>query len=148
MQDESLLLEASLERAAETLGDITAPVMARFYEAWPEALPAFEHHGLGARQRLETAMVDTALYCATNWLDRPMEITIQLNSSVPHHQDTLKIELPWYRGLLEAVVDVIAETIPADQPAELAIWKRIRGELGALIEASHSTYGLHASAAA
>ena len=50
MQDRAAkleLIERSLERAAETVGDITAPLMARFYAAHPAAEASFEHHGLG-----------------------------------------------------------------------------------------------------
>jgi hypothetical protein len=134
------MLDVSLERAAEVVGDITAPTMARFYAAYPEARAAFEHHALGKRQALEAEMVDRALYWAMNWLERPGEISIQLGSSVPHHQETLKIALPWYRGLLEAVIDVIISAIPEDRPAELALWRQIRGELGQMVEDSKSTY--------
>ncbi len=148
MENYAPLLDASLERAAEMLGDITAPTMTRFYVAYPEAREAFEHHGLGKRQALEAEMVDRALYWAMNWLERPNEISIQLVSSVPHHQETLQIALPWYRGLLEAVIDVIIGTIPEDKPAELALWRKIRGELGQLIEASKSRYTPRCSAAA
>jgi hypothetical protein len=146
--DHSPLLDASLERAAEVVGDITAPVMARFYAAYPEALASFEHHSLGRRETLEAEMVDRALYWAMNWLERPGEISIQLGSSVPHHQETLKIALPWYRGLLEAVIDVIVDTVPADNQAELALWRQIRGELGQMVEDSKSTYTPRCSAAA
>jgi hypothetical protein len=147
VQDPSPLLDASLERAAEVVGDITGPAMARFYEAYPEAMAAFEHHSLGRREALEAEMVDRALYWAMNWLGRPGEISIQLGSSVPHHQETLKIALPWYRGLLEAVIDVIMSAIPEDRPAELALWRQIRGELGEMVEASKSTYTPRSAAA-
>lgn len=140
MQDKLLLLDGSLERAAEVLGDITPRVMARFYETYPQARDAFEYHSAGKREKLEALMVDNSLYWAMNWLDRPTEICIQLGSSVPHHEDTLKVTVPWYRGLLESVIDVIAETIPADCPAELELWKQIRLELGTMIEDSRSTY--------
>jgi hypothetical protein len=144
--DQSELLDASLERAAEVLGDITAPAMTRFYETYPEARAAFEHHAFGNRAKLEAEMVENALYWAMNWLDRPTEIIIQMGSSVPHHQETLKVVPPWYGGLLNSVIDVIAETIPADAPAELALWKRIRKELGETVEASKSTYAPRAVA--
>ena len=140
MQDHSSLLDASLERAAETLGDLTAPAMARFYAAWPQARDSFEHHGLGRRERLEAEMVQNALYWAMNWLDRQTEITIHLGSSVPHHEETLKVSVPWYRGLLDAVIDVIVETIPADRTDELELWMRIRRELGEMVAASTAAF--------
>jgi hypothetical protein len=143
-----MLLDTSLERAAEVLGDITAPAMTRFYETYPDAREAFEHHALGNREKLEAEMVENALYWAMNWLDRPTEIVIQMGSSVPHHQETLKVAPPWYGGLLNAVIDVIAETIPPDQPEELALWNRIRRELGETVDASKSTYAPRATAVA
>lgn len=139
MQD-NLLLEASLERAADTVGDITGPVMARFYEAFPLARDAFEHHGLGGREKLEAQMVENALYYAMTWLDRAHEIRIALGSSVPHHQETLTIPPDWYRGLMDSVVDVIVETIPPNELGELRVWKTIRSELDDTIEASRSTF--------
>jgi len=44
----SMLLENSLERAAERLGDITEPVMNRYYASHPEARASFNEHGLRA----------------------------------------------------------------------------------------------------
>jgi hypothetical protein len=148
VQPKLLLLESSLERAAEVLGDITEPAMSRFYEGYPEAKASFEHHGLGKTEKLEATMVENALFWAMNWLERPTEIIIQVGGSVPHHQDTLKVTLAWYRGLVESVIDVIADTIPADRGEELAVWRQIRGELGGAIESSKSTFRPHVSAAA
>lgn len=140
MPDRLQLMEASLERAAETVGDITAPVLARYYGAFPEALASFEHHGLGNREALEAQMVENALYCIMNWLDRPGEVGLILGESVPHHQETLSVALGWYRGLVEATIDVIVETIPPGETAELEVWRTIRSELADLVEASKSTY--------
>jgi len=41
------LLEQTLERAADSVGDITASAMQRFYGAYPEARDAFERLALG-----------------------------------------------------------------------------------------------------
>jgi hypothetical protein len=139
MRDQASLLDASLERAAEALGDITAPVMARFYDAHPEARTAFEHHRPGCFEKLEAEMVQNALYWAMAWLDRAMEIRVHLGGSVPHHEETLAVPATWYRGLVEAVTDVIAETIPADRPDEMVVWREIRTGLGQAINQSTSS---------
>ena len=132
MNDAQDLINVGLERAAEALGDITAPAMARFYATHPEAREAFEHHGQDQRERLEADMVGNALYCAMTWRERPMEIRIQMDSSVPHHEDILHIALPWFRGLQDAVID----TIPAGEAEEQALWAGIRRDLGEAVAAS------------
>jgi hypothetical protein len=137
--DKLRLMDASLERAAEAVGDITGPVMARFYEAFPPARASFEHHGWGQREKLEAVMVENALYVAMTWLDRPSEVRILLGGSVPRHQDTLAVAPDWYRGLVDAAIDVIVESIPPHELAELEVWKTIRRGLGDEIEASRST---------
>jgi hypothetical protein len=139
----SALLEESLERAATVLGDITAPAMSKFYLAHPDALASFEHHGLGNRPHLEAGMVKNALYWAMTWIDHPEQVIDEIGSSVPHHENTLRVKLPWYRGLVEAVIDVIADTIPPDRADETALWRDIRTQLGALIGASRDQPVLH-----
>jgi hypothetical protein len=141
VDDRSTLLEIGLERAAEVVGDITGPVIARFYQACPDAREAFERHAYGRREKLEALMVDNALYWVMNWFERRDEIAIQVGSSVPHHEVTLKVAAEMYRALVEAVVGVIAETIPADRTAELALWSRVRAELGEMISASSEAPG-------
>lgn len=138
MQDRSSLLDASLERAAEALGDITGPVMARFYATYPEAQEAFEHHGGGGPGKLEAEMVENALYWAITWLDRAAEIQVHLGGSVPHHAERLNVPAPWYRGLVEAVADVIAATVPSDRPEEREIWRKIRDGLAEAIAQASS----------
>ena len=130
MQDQRRLMETSLERAAESIGDITGPVVARFYEAFPEARESFEHHGLGKREALEAQMVENALTAAMTWLERPAEVRILLGGSVPHHKETLAVPPAWYRGLMEATIEVIAGSIPPGHPAELDLWNDIRRRLG------------------
>ena len=139
MQTSATLLDVGLERAAEAVGDITAPAMARFYAVHPEARAVFEHHGVGRRERLEAEMVQNALYWAMTWLDCAMAIRVDLGSSVPHHEETLKVPSSWYRDLVEAVIATIAEAIPADRLEELELWDQIRRGLGAAIEESRST---------
>ncbi|MCK9543263.1 MAG: hypothetical protein M0R03_14675 [Novosphingobium sp.] len=130
------LLEAVLMRAAETLGDLTGPTMGLFYERYPDALAAFEHHGFGKRERLEADMVDTALYCVMTWLERPAEVAIMLYGSVPHHRNTLKVHTEWYRGLLSSLIDLVAGTVPAGAATDAALVEDIRaGLFGAIDEA-------------
>lgn len=140
MDDKQALMESSLERAAEIVGDLTGPVMERYYAAFPQARQMFEEHGCGSRERLEISMVETVLYCAMYWIERPAEIEILLGSSVPHHQETLHIDLQSYCGLVDALVDVIAQTIPAEATDERALWAEIRRALIEQIKQSRSQY--------
>lgn len=125
------LIETSLLRAAEILGDLKEPVMTRFYRQYPQALAVFEHLACGDRQRLEAMMIDNVLYCIMQWFERPEEIRIILYSSVPHHEATLKVDADWYEALLAAGVDLIADTVPADAEQELALWSEMRSGFSA-----------------
>ncbi|HEY9090319.1 hypothetical protein [Parasphingorhabdus sp.] len=127
------LLETSLERAADRLGDITDPVMARYYKIHPGARESFREHGLGNSKKLEAEMVESVLYCLMTWLDRPEEIRIMFGSTVPHHEDTLAVNSDWFSGLVDAAVHVITETIPDTQQDEQAVWKEIHKGLSDLI---------------
>lgn len=86
--DREALLEMILTRAAEQIGDLTAPTMYRFYNPFPDALSAFEHHACGAHEQLEAEMVATALFAVTTWVERSVEVEIMLHGSVPHHCTT------------------------------------------------------------
>ncbi len=123
------IVETSLERAAEQLGDISTPVMERYYLAFPDAQTSFEEHGLGNTAGLEAEMLDSVLYCLMNWLDRPEEIRIMFGSTVPHHEDALHVRYEWFSGLVAAAYDIIVETIPHDQAGELEVWQEIGTEL-------------------
>ena len=129
------LLETILERAAEKLGDITAPAMAHYYDRFPEAKSSFAEHGLGRSTSLETEMVDSVLYCLMYWLDRRFEIEIIFGSSVSHHEDTLKIRHEWYVGLVQSTAAVIQATIPHNEPDEKLVWEEITD---GLVEAMES----------
>ncbi len=130
------LLEATLTRAAEQLGDVTAPAIALYFRRFPEACEAFERLWSGSRGLLEGEMVAQSLYCMMNWFDSPGEIEIVLLGSVPHHAHTLKVPPGWYGGLLNAVADTIEATIPVGKTDERAVWREMRGELIGLIETS------------
>lgn len=128
------LIEDSLTRAAEQLGDITPLVMDRYYADFPDARASFERHGLGKTSALEGEMVENCLYCLMTCLDRPMEVEIMLDTSVPHHHVTLDVPLSWYQGLVDAAIDVVVETIPPERPNEHAVWSEIRAVLGAILD--------------
>jgi hypothetical protein len=132
-EEKTALLETSLERAADRLGDITDPVMTRYYAVHPGARESFREHGLGNTVKLEAEMVESVLYCLMTWLDRPEEIRIMFGSTVPHHEDTLAVHSNWFSGLVDAAVHVIRETIPETQKDEHAVWDEIHKDLSDLI---------------
>jgi hypothetical protein len=134
------LIDLSLTRAAEKLGDITDPVMDCFYQNFPEAQATFETLGLGNRRKLEAEMIGIVVYCLMNWLDRPSEIRILLGDSVPHHQDTLHVDHSWYNGLVNATIEIITSTIPSDHTLEHFLWAEIRRGLCDVIGVSRPTY--------
>ena len=127
------LVERSLERAADILGDITAPLIAQYYAAHPAAAYSFAHHGLGRRDLLEAEMVGNVLYCLMTWFERPEEIRIIFYDSVPHHADTLKGEADSYRGMLDTGIALIEDTLPTDAADERAAWAEMRDGIAAAI---------------
>jgi len=139
MSESLALLDASLERAAEAAGDLTAPVLAVFYAHHPDARAAFARHGGERQPRLEAEMVETALYCAMGWVDRRREIEIILANATPHHQETLGLPVAWFSGLTDALVATVLATIPADASSERALWVDIGRGLNAAILAARST---------
>lgn len=128
------LLDSSLTRAAELIGDITPPVMALYYARHPDARVSFERHGLGGTAQLEGEMVGNSLYCLMHCLESPMEVEILLDTSVPHHHFTLDVPLSWYQGLVDATIDVVIATVPPGNEAEQALWTEIRTVLGAVFD--------------
>lgn len=128
------LVEASLERAAENIGDITRPVMDLFHARCPHGAAAFLHHGLDDPERLEALMVENVLYCIMTWFERPEEIRILFYSSVPHHMDTLHVPADLYRELMFAGIDTIAQSVPADCADEIATWQLMRQDFADLVE--------------
>jgi len=128
------LVEGILMRAAEQLGDVTQPAMDHYYHRYPEVRAAFEHHCVGNRPQLEGEMIENALYCLMYWYESPGEIEILLGGSVPHHNDTLNVPPSWYSELIDSTAAVIADTIPAGNADELAIWQELRDDLRKLID--------------
>lgn len=133
MDEKTALLETSLERAADKLGDITDPVMNRYYAEHPGARESFREHGLGNTVKLEAEMVESVVYCLMTWLNRPEEIRIMFGSTVPHHEETLHVNSDWFSGLVDAAVHVINETIPEAQQDERALWEEIHKGINDLI---------------
>ena len=123
------LLESSLERAADALGDITPHVYEDYYARFPEARTSFELLYPGGAKLLEGEMVSQALYCLMEWFDSPGEIEIILLGTVPHHIETLGIQPYLFKELIVAVCDTIQATIPAEEAGERAIWAELRSEM-------------------
>jgi len=136
MNTSTELLEQTLTRAAEQIGDITQPVMSLYYQRYPDAITAFDAHAQGNRTALEGDMVERILYCLMHWLDSPGEIEIMLTGSVIHHADTLLVTPTWFEEMLRATADVIGDTIPAGNSEELAAWGRLCSELREVIKQS------------
>ncbi len=128
------LIEQSLFRATEQIEDFTAPVMARLEARYPAVAASFEHHGLGKPDKLRAEMMDNLIYCMMTWFERPDEVRILLYGSIPHHHETLHVHADWYAGLLEAGIDVIAETVPADATDEHAAWDAMRDGIRLAVE--------------
>lgn len=123
------LINRTLERASEQLGDITGAVYSRFYARCPRARASFATLDAGNPARLEGTMVEQALYCLMRWHESPGEIEIILMTTIPHHIETLDVDLEQFGGLLDAVCDVIAGSIPADALDELTAWQELRDTL-------------------
>ena len=96
------LIETRLERIAEQLGDITAPVMTLFYQRYPAIKAVFAELGCGDPVLLEAQMIENILYCFMVWFKAPAEIRILLAESAIHHLMTLSVALDVYTGLMTA----------------------------------------------
>jgi hypothetical protein len=125
------MLDALLGRAADRLGDLRPHVMARFYGRFPASRATFETESAGNREALEGQMVAQTLWCLMTWVERPIEIRIVLQGTVPHHAAALNVPEPLFSGFIDAVMETIAETIPADAPEERALLASIHRALQA-----------------
>ena len=116
MTDETTkaLVNAVLERAAEDLGDITEAVLERYHASYPQARACFMHHEPHDFAKLEAEMVSEALYCLMKWPESPGEVEIILLTTVPHHADTLAVPPDLFGGLITAVSETVAASIPLD----------------------------------
>lgn len=126
-------IETGLGRAAEVLGDVTAPVMACFYDRFPDARASFAHHSPHNVASLEAEMVGNTLYYVMGWFENPVEARIAFDSSVPHHRVALAVPPDWYRGFIEAFLDVV-EPAAAAVGDEAAAWAELREGLVGLVE--------------
>lgn len=135
------LVHRILERVAEQVGDITAPAMALFYKNHPDARERFVFHDPRNPARMEGSMVEQALYCLMRWHECPGEIEIILVTTVPQHIETMGVGTELFCGLLDAVCAIVAETIPAAELDEHAIWQNLQQTLLGIIAeaASHAS---------
>ena len=131
--DRLALVEQGLTRAAEQIGDTTAPAMALYYARYPEAKAGFQEHCLGNRPLLEGQMIENALYCLMYWFETPGEVEILLMGSVQHHEETLHVPPSWYSGLIAATADIVIDTIPAENIEEQRVWRQLRDELDSIV---------------
>jgi hypothetical protein len=119
------VLDTILIRAAEQLGDVTEPIMAAYYEQFPEGRKIFTEHGIAGVSKLEAEMVETTLYCMAYWFENKLDVQIILDQTVPHHVDTLRIPLIYFAGLITVAAEVLGETIPNTSPDEKLIWDEL-----------------------
>lgn len=132
-QEKLTTVEQILTRAAEEIGDITAPVMSLYYERFPGARDHFEHHRQGDISLLEGEMVERAVYCLMTWFESPGEVEILLSGSVLHHNDTLKVAPEFYGGLINATADVLEGVISSENASEVSTWLELRSELQQIV---------------
>ena len=112
---------------------VTAPVMAEFYRRYPDARASFLHHSPHNPASLEAEMVGNALYYVMTWFESPSEARIAFDSSVPHHRVALGVPPDWYRGFLEAFIDVM-EPVAVANAQDQAVWADLREGLVGLVE--------------
>ncbi|MGB7654046.1 MAG: hypothetical protein WBL74_01065 [Novosphingobium sp.] len=130
----SELIEAGLGRAAEALGDPTQPVIDLFYARFPDARASFVHHSPRNPASLEAEMVGNTLYFVMRWFENPLEARIYFDTSVPQHRVALGVSPDWYRGFIEAFLDVIEPAAEPRSTAEKAAWDDMREGLVGLVE--------------
>ncbi|HMO69199.1 MAG TPA: hypothetical protein PKD92_13965 [Novosphingobium sp.] len=126
------LLQCSLQRASEVLGDITPHVYAAYYARFPEARASFEQLHPGSVARLEGERVSQSLYCLMEWFDSPGEIEIVLLGTIPHHIETLGIAPQHFSELLLCTCDTLMATIPAEAGDERAVMAELRSTMAEL----------------
>ena len=134
MHQRTDLAERSFERLAEARGDITAEVIERYYASCPGARGSFAHHGLDNIPELEGRMVSETAYMLMHWAADPTTVRIEQGTTICHHQDTLEVGPHWYMGLIDAVLEVLFETIPDSEQREREIWGEIREEIASFID--------------
>ncbi|WP_309623255.1 hypothetical protein [Novosphingobium sp.] len=127
-------IETGLGRAAEALGDVTQPVMDLFYARYPGARASFVHHSPHNPASLEAEMVGNTLYYVMRWFENPVEARIYFDTSVPQHRVALGVPPDWYRGFIEAFLDVVEPAAAPATESEKAAWAAVRDGLVGLVE--------------
>ncbi|QYJ06512.1 hypothetical protein [Qipengyuania flava] len=138
--DRSALAQQSLERLAEVGGDITQPVLEAYYREHPGARESFVHHGLGETAKLEGRMVAECLYLLLTWVEDPAAARIDHGSAIVHHNDTMHIPPHWYLGMVDAALEVLLATLPADAEAERELWLDVRGEFAEFVQSLRAEF--------
>jgi hypothetical protein len=130
----------SLERVADDVGDITRPLIDRFYAVYPDARAAFSAPGLGSREKLEAEMVGNFLYFVMTWFERPGEIRHLLYTSIPHHAAALGVSADWYRGFIDCGIDLIIDALGDGVTAgtDRAAWEDMRAGIADAIKAAEA----------
>lgn len=134
MVDRLILAETSLGRMADVRGDVTADVIARYYNAMPATQASFEQHGMGNRSELEGRMVGEIAFLLLKWAENPAVSKIEQGTTIIHHQDTLEVSPHWYLGMIDAFLLELFETIPTDKTEEYDLWRTIRSEIADFID--------------
>lgn len=132
--DRALLVQSTLQRLADQRGDVTAEVLERYYRRMPDARASFEHHGLGDRAGLEARMVTESVFLLMKWTEDPRAAEIDQGTTIVHHNDVLEIGPRWYMGLIDAVIEIVVETLPAQARDERVIWRDLRQEIAGFID--------------
>lgn len=132
--EKQVLLDTTLERAGELLGDISPIVYAAYYRAYPEAQGTFDVDYAGGRTHLEGSMVEQVLYCLMRFFESPEEIEFLISYALTHHIEDLGVGGGIFAGLISAVVDVIASTIPDERLAERVLLAELHTHLLGLVE--------------
>lgn len=134
MTDRAALAERSMERLVEQVGDITGPVLDIYYARHPGTRQSFVHHGMGDTAELEGRMVTATAFMLLQWASDPYSTRIEQGTTIVHHNDTLVIGPQWYVGLVDAVLQVLHETIPPEADDERSVWQEVRREIVQFVE--------------
>ena len=119
------LVTATLERAADQLGDITGRVIDLYYSRHPTVHERFEFHDPCRPDRLQGTMVEQVLFCMLRLHESPGEVEIILMTTIPHHIETLGVSGELFDDLLVATTEVVAGTIPAEAEDERRAWNEL-----------------------
>lgn len=122
----------SLEKAADTHGDITPLVYESLFRTHPEAEELFLVKGDAFKTALQDKMVQDAIFSFMEYLEIPEEIEIEFKYTIPQHLD-LGIPVKYFNALLCSVAEVVCDAMPAGE-LELTSthWSRLTGKLTAI----------------